>query len=285
VTIKVIRRKYPIKAILRNGNQLILNNHPAVSFVATLIFSNTKGIEYDIINDTVIILLSDYNNSQAKVKLYGAIHNGDVFGIFVKKAYEFLPVSGVTVIDIGANIGDSSIYFVLQGAARVISLDPLPKNHEMAKKNIITNNMSDRVITILAGCGGERGSIVIDPKAENETGANFRLDSNVQIHRFGIRIPILTLNDILSQNNISSFDKCVILKMDCEGCEYDTILSTDRETLRCFSYIQIEYHKGYRNLKEKLERCGFNVTVTKPTVAPWYDKPWQYLGYIYAKRT
>ena len=47
-----------------------------------------------------------------------------------------------------------------------------------------------------------------------------------------------------------------ILKIDCEGCEYDSILHTPDIALQRFSHIQIEYHLGYRDLKEKLEKYG-----------------------------
>ena len=42
--------------------------------------------------------------------------------------------------------------------------------------------------------------------------------------------------------------------MDCEGCEYDDIiLHAPSEVLNRLNHIQIEYHYGYRNLKDKLE--------------------------------
>ena len=52
--------------------------------------------------------------------------------------------------------------------------------------------------------------------------------------------------------------------MDCEGCEYESIMATSDIILKKFSHIQIEYHSGYKNLKEKLERCGFKVSITGP---------------------
>ena len=45
-------------------------------------------------------------------------------------------LEGRTVIDIGANIADSSIYFAFEDAAHVIALEPYPTNYRIAKKNI-----------------------------------------------------------------------------------------------------------------------------------------------------
>jgi ribosomal protein L11 methylase PrmA len=70
-----------------------------------------------------------------KIKLYGAKNNGDAYiDVFLKQEYQFLPVKDRTVIDIGANVGDSSIYFALRGADKVIALEPLPTSYKMAKK-------------------------------------------------------------------------------------------------------------------------------------------------------
>jgi predicted RNA methylase len=48
--------------------------------------------------------------------------------------YRFLRVEGKIVIDIGVNIADSSIYFALKGADKVIAIEPFPRNYETAKK-------------------------------------------------------------------------------------------------------------------------------------------------------
>jgi len=75
-----------------------------------------------------------------------------------------------------------------------------------------------------------------------------------------IKVPLLTSANVLDENNIRSAE--AILKMDCEGCEYDIISASD-DVLRRFSHIYLEYHYGYENLKERLEKCGFNVSVTR----------------------
>jgi hypothetical protein len=89
----------------------------------------------------------------------------------------------------------------------------------------------------------------------------------------------LTLEDIIKKYFLSTSD--IVLKMDCEGCEYDSISTASNEVLRRFEYIQIEYHKGYKSLREKLERCGFEVSVERPLAR---GDAKLYLGFVYAKR-
>ena len=74
--------------------------------------------------------------------------------------------------------------------------------------------------------------------------------------------------------------------MDSEGCEYKSIITSSKETLRKFSRMQIEYHYGYNDLVNKLRKCGFKVSYTKPRLD--YNRcasnPNMSVGYIYALR-
>jgi len=272
IMIAMLRKKYPIEAKLRNCRNLTLHNHFEIFLISVL--QEHKEVEYDIINDrlTIPCLQCIADNKTKEVKLYGSINNGDALATFIDNEYGLLPVEGRTVIDIGANIGDTPVYFALRGADRVIGLEPFPRSYEIAKKNVELNNLSNKITLLLAGCAANQGHVTIDPDYISG------ITSTLVDFKKGIRVPLLTLNNILKQYNISSKD--TILKMDCEGDEYQIILSTHEDTLQKFSQMQIEYHHGYIQLKEKLERSGFEVSFTRPM---WnYRK--QYMGYIYAKR-
>ncbi len=198
---------------------------------------------------------------------------GDIFAVYGEEAYKFLNVNNETVIDIGANIGDSSIYFALNNARKVIALEPYPYSYNIALKNIKLNHLEDKIILLNAGYG-EENTIKIDPKFENTTSSDIKSFDN------GIDIKIMPLKKILNDYNIDN----AVLKMDCEGCEYN-IIKEDNDTLRKFKMIQMEYHYGYEKLKDKLEEAGFNVKYTEPKVSfnPDAKDHQMSLGYIYAK--
>lgn len=275
ILLDILRKRYPIEAVFRENKKTVLLTPSQVFFIGSL--KDRKGFRYDIANDLLTIslrLLPHTANSEPKrthVKLYGCANNGDILSVFINNEYSFLPVGGKTVIDIGANIGDSSIYFFLCGASKVIGLEPFPNNFELAKKNIESNDLSDSIDLIIGGLAENTSYISIGPDQTGDSVSRFRS------FKEGIKIPLMTLDDILNENKIVPTE--CILKMDCEGCEYDTIIPASPRTLQMFSHIQIEYHNGYKNLKEKLEQSGFAVSFTRP-------KAWkgEYFGYIYAHR-
>lgn len=50
-----------------------------------------------------------------EIALFGAKNNGDIPSIFFAEEYKFLEPTGKMVFDVGANIGDSAICFLVNG--------------------------------------------------------------------------------------------------------------------------------------------------------------------------
>jgi len=259
--------RYPITAEFRKGTSVTMEN--IHQYRISRLF-NEKICRFE--NNMIIIKKS----SLPEVKFLDWEENGDFSGVFLKEDYGSLPVKGNQVIDIGANIGDSSIYFAIKGAKKVFAFEPAPRNFESAKKNIQLNHMSHKIDLSMSGCGSKNGTIKINSQ---DSGILYSLKEDVKNQ---IEVPIITLAEILKRNNLDSS----ILKMDCEECEYDSILSSSCETLKKFSHIQIEYHYGYKNLQKKLENCGFKVVVERPRIGQGFypDRKRAYYGYLFAER-
>ena len=245
VMLHLLRNNFPFKGVLMNGEKITIHNYYEAYFPT---FNILNG--YKITDDLITISTKDFDN----VKLHLENNNGDVHGVFFEQVYDFLKVKDKIVLDIGASIGDSSIYFILKGAKKVIALEPFPKNNNLARKNIELNNLSDKITLLSAGCSGKKGVIALDP---NQAGAGSATDSVTG----GVKIPLKTLEELVHEFKIPDGS---VIKIDCEGCEIDVIKFSDKKTLQKFSQIIIEYHYGYKDLKYKLENCGFKVVTTSP---------------------
>ena len=200
------------------------------------------------------LILGGFKNRSGAADIYF-----DIASVFFYEDYKFLNVGNESVIDIGANICDSSIYFALNGARRVIALEPQPVLYNTGCNNIRLNNLDDKIVLLNAGYG------------EVKINKNFK----ISIGNASGDLSVYSLKRLIEEFNIDEG----ILKIDCEGCEYN-LLEESEEILKKFKQIQIEYHYGYNDLKKKLEDCGFSVNVTEP-VSFKSDSDIK-LGYLYA---
>ena len=196
---------------------------------------------------------------------------------FIEEHYRWLDVKGKDVIDIGANVGDTAIYFASKGAKHVYAFEPYPYSYELAMRNIKLNELEDKITLLNEGCSGKENVIKIDTAYKN-TGS-----TDLKIFSKGKRIKITTLESIVKRFNIGY---PAILKIDCEGCEYGTLLATQNSDLKRFKQIQIEYHYGYLNIKRKLNSSKFKVTNTIPGYSNNLEaeNKEMFLGMIYAER-
>jgi len=72
-----------------------------------------------------------------------------VLEVFDYESYKpLMNIEGIDVVDIGAFCGDSSIYFALLGAGRVIAVEPDVRIFEELIENIRINGLKDRIIPL-----------------------------------------------------------------------------------------------------------------------------------------
>ena len=263
VFFKSFRNNFPISGVLKNGDTIILKSR----FDSGAVTNNFK--DYFFWDDDILHIT---NPKYPELKFVGTQKNGDIQSVFFDEVYTTLDVNNKIVVDIGANIGDSAIYFAVKGAKKVIALEPFPKNFELAKKNIELNNLTDKIELIQAGCSSKSGTMTIDDKS---TGPRSILSELSE----GLTIPLLSLDDITKKYNIISG----ILKIDCEGCEQDAILNSSESTIQKFSQMFIEYHYGYRELEKKINHLGYSLNISRPTCNPLVTPKMQ-IGDIISKK-
>ena len=215
-----------------------------------------KGYKIDLDKKAQIIEIEKFEN---KIKFYyddlkQALNTlGMIDENFCNEQYASLNVEGKDVVDIGANIGDSAIYFALKGAKHVYAFEPYPYSYNLAKKNIQLNSLNDKITLLNEGCS-MGGFVTIKDETKNYGG------TDLKSFKSGKKIKISSLDEIVDRFKLQN----AALKIDCEGCEYATILNTKNETLLKFDRIIMEYHYGYKNLEKKFKDAGFKVRHTAP---------------------
>lgn len=221
----------------------------------------------DICHSLLLVLpyLKDSDNDKCK-SFFEQISNGkeiielDYFnvvreecGIFAEEfgeyPYNFKNIGkNKVIIDIGSNVGDTVLDFASKGL-NVYGFEPVKELYEISLKNRELNpSLKDRIHLFNNGVSSKKGFISID-----------KMDSTVDYinSKDSYEVEIITLDDIIQNNNIEPN----LLKMDCEGCEFDIIRNTN---LNNFEEIILEHHAGFKNdnyldLVDILKKQGFNV--------------------------
>lgn len=179
--------------------------------------------------------------NRVRIKSLEAVDTSSIAVIFIKKDYG--PVEDhSTVIDIGANIGTYTVYAATSARnTKVYSFEPLPNSYDVLTENIRINHLEDRVFPFRVGVASKKET----RKLYVGDGSPFHsLYSGGRDGRPCVDIPCVSLGDILDENGI---DACDLLKIDCEGAEYEILYSTPGSCFAKIREIRMEYH----NLPDK----------------------------------
>ena len=172
---------------------------------------------------------------------------------FVEQEYQWLEAAGRVVVDVGANVGDSVVYFARRGAIHVYGFEPDVVTYNAALRNIELNHLDNVTVTRAA----VTGPIGAAPAGSQE----------------------MSFADVLDQVRSSHPGVPIVCKIDCEGCEYSLFAdSLQAESVDQVSQVMIEYHwRPPDSIEHKLESFGFQVD-SEPAAAPG-------VGWIRARRS
>lgn len=218
--------------------------------------------------------------------------------IFVRGYYDkpgFEISSGDRVIDIGANMGLFALWASPRvGDGEIVCVEP-SSTMDTLQANLLQNSIHN-VRTIRCAVGAKDGTFELLEYPEFN-GVNHRADFVPApwgqffirlLHRRKVLPPVRvececrTLESVLQE---TQFDRVRLLKIDCEGGEYDILAGASNDVLRHFDRICMEFHEihashDHRVLVRRLEQAGFQLTV----VRPWFDRLFLRTGGIWAVR-
>jgi FkbM family methyltransferase len=169
--------------------------------------------------------------------------------VFYDNCYGSFDISDGTVVDIGAFIGDTSIYFTSVGAKNVIAYEPVPCLYEIAKKNTIINKLAHKISVNNEAIGNRYGEIIIYENLYWPGKSSIFSEKVVRSHK----VRVVPLSDVIS-------DFVDLLKIDCEGCEYISIKDAyEKGTLKNVNHIIVETHGNFYCVLSMLQKASFKI--------------------------
>ena len=146
----------------------------------------------------------------------------------------FRPKSGQTVIDVGANIGTFALVAAKYAGpkGKIISVEPHPENVWYLRRNLERNDI--RCVSVVHGAiAAKHGATPLFIGGQSGLHST-RLDHG----RGSVMVEAYTLAEIMDQHGVQT---CDLLKIDCEGAEFDFLPHIDRATWRRIRRIAMEY--------------------------------------------
>ena len=195
---------------------------------------------------------------------------------YILPSWEFAP--GGTVIDIGAHVGVFALWAATRApATRVICLEPSPVCFEYLCANAAACRL-DSIVTLHAACGAAGGTRTLYSRGVDALNSLYTRDLLGSAFHALCQVPMLTLDDVFAR---CSVEACDLLKLDCEGAEYEILFAASPSTLAKVRRVALEYHVGLNEhgpgeLEQFLSDRGFDVQRT-----PLLDPEG---GYMYAQR-
>ncbi len=197
----------------------------------------------------------DFRNG---LRIHVSDHSDDVitiFAIFVRRDYGPLPAGGL-VVDIGANIGVFALHAACQNVHTVFAYEPNGQAHERLVQNIRANRLEHVIYPFRYAVTGRAGEKVRFPVAASAYNTIVSDDQDLADGDYEW-VKTIDLSRI-----VEPVQRVDLLKMDCEGGEYDILTPSAEKALRKVQAIRMEYHLGRAaELIAFLQRCGFRLTL------------------------
>ena len=219
---------------------------------------------------TFYLPLADEDFIQRFILLYGCYFEADlldnIFGKFRGGLLKHLLSSPDSVaLDIGANIGNHSIYFALEvGMGKVISFEAVPETYKILERNIELNRLGDKVEIHCLGVSDGAGKAHVGQRYTGNTG--------------GTELSVGTGDIKLVTVDGYNYPRVDFMKIDVEGMEPQVLKGAEQTIRRCRPYIMLESFPDKKPLVDEFMRnLAYGETQMGPNDYLFYplspDKP------------
>jgi len=171
------------------------------------------------------------------------------------------PASVRRVVDVGANVGFSLLHFGREfPLARFEAFEPHPDHLDTLRRNLAANGMTNRVLLHAAAAGAADGALHLVDDGPSSTVVR-------TAGRNTIPVQIVDFFEAIEPGRID------LLKMDCEGGEWDIVMDPRFETLD-IGTIVLEWHARSDRphadfeISQRLERLGGTIWRGNECVLP-----------------
>lgn len=165
--------------------------------------------------------------------------------VFARRLYEMRDEREWFVVDVGMNVGYAALYYAGILGWETLGYEPFPKTFALAARNIAHNGLEARIDARCAGVAGANRRMEVDfNEASRSTNSLF---GNLQPERktvdTKVEVDVVDAAEVLAEALARANGRPVLVKLDCEGAEYDIVdRLVEKSLLCCVDAYVIEIH-------------------------------------------
>jgi len=153
----------------------------------------------------------------------------------IQEVYD-IDVNGLTVLDVGAYVGDSVLLWLSRGARQVVAVEPVPEHFEA-----LVETTKGLPVTCINAAVGE-------PVPEMPTG--FKGSGSYGLRHRGLaegwlNVPVLSLLELVEKYRPQ------VVKLNCEGCEHFVLDELVRLPSLGVKKLVVQFHDRGDNLRKE----------------------------------
>jgi len=210
-------------------------------------------------------ILSDRGTDKAISVIIDSNHTLQLYReVFIYTPYAFSCNEDCVVMDVGMNIGFASLYFARKDQVKLVyGYELVPDTYLKSTSNFKLNPvLASKIKSFGFGLGNANAQLSIPYVPAGSVGASINDFMIVSISANQKKTSV-EIKDI-QEEIFSVYEKNklpIVLKLDCEGAEYDIIQRLyDQQLFRFIKTIMIEWHvKGPDQIINQLMDSGFEV--------------------------
>lgn len=182
-----------------------------------------------------------------------------IYEVFINRDYDIKLVNPKIIIDIGAHFGIVSIYYANQYPKSLIyAIEPNKDSYQRLVKNIKLNSASNIKAKnyAITNKSGKKRNLYI---AKRSGMSRLYYDQSAIDTKVKQLVKTKSLADFIKSTRAKRID---LVKMDCEGSEYEILLNLEPLIFKKIKAFAIEYHNDLlnfnnTNLVGRLKNEGF----------------------------
>lgn len=245
------------------------NNEIINKYLPKIQFSLSFGDQLNLLESNVInfIKCKKINYIKNDVCISNYLKNGILWEDWMFKHIKKYYKENTNMIDIGGHIGTTSLMMndVLSDGCKIYTFEPITQYNDILLKNIVDNNLNERVILYPYGAGNKEETICVY-KISLANKLNFGSISLSSIKKDPMNKSdnYVTLKINIIPIDLFNFENISLMKIDVEEMENDVLEGCINLIKRCKPTIIIEIHMldkfKQTNIFKELEKFGYNIT-------------------------